>query len=90
LLTGFDYDGEAHSLPFPPGIGESFEPHIAIDPNDSNHIVVQSKLFIPGDYVGLSAEGNRVAAAFGFPLGNDPIQFATTYVKVLDIPITVR
>jgi hypothetical protein len=52
---------------------------------------VQSKfMFSPGDYVGLSAEGNRVAAAFGFPLGNDPVQFATTYVKVLDIPSTVR
>ena len=41
--------------------------------------------FTPGDYMGLSATGNRVAAAFTFPLGNDPVQFATTYVKVLDV-----
>ncbi len=41
-----------------------------------------------GDYIGLSAVGNRVAAVFGLTLGNDPVQFATNYVKVLDILAT--
>ncbi len=38
-----------------------------------------------GDYIGLSAVGNRVAAVFGLTLGNDPVQFATNYVKVIDV-----
>lgn len=42
-----------------------------------------------GDYIGLSAVGNRVAAVFGLTLGNDPVQFATNYVKVIDVPTTV-
>jgi hypothetical protein len=39
-----------------------------------------------GDYIGLSAVGNRVAASFGLTLGNDPVQFSTIYTKVIDIP----
>lgn len=46
--------------------------------------------FNPGDYMGLSATGNRVAAAFTFPLGNDPVQFATTYVKIFDVAATTK
>ncbi len=46
---------------------------------------LQRKFAGGGDYIGLSTAGNRVAAAFGLTLGNDPDQFATTYVKVLDV-----
>jgi hypothetical protein len=41
--------------------------------------------FNAGDYIGLSAVGNRVAAAFTLTLGDNPEQFATTYTKVLDV-----
>jgi hypothetical protein len=41
--------------------------------------------FNPTDYLSISATDSRVAVAFTLTLGNDPVEFATTYVKTVDV-----
>ncbi len=45
-----------------------------------------TRKFMPGDYVGLSAVGKRVAAAFVLPRENSAVGFANVYVRVKDVP----
>lgn len=41
--------------------------------------------FQPGDYVGLAAQGQRIAAAFVLTRDHDPAGFANTYAYILDL-----
>jgi hypothetical protein len=41
--------------------------------------------FQPGDYIGLAAQGRRIAAAFVLTRDHDPVGFANTYVYILDL-----
>lgn len=41
--------------------------------------------FQPGDYVGLAAQGQRIAAAFVLTRDHNPIGFANTYAYILDL-----
>jgi hypothetical protein len=45
----------------------------------------KQKKFNPTDYLSISAVDQRVAVAFTLTLGNDPVEFATTYVKTIDV-----
>ena len=44
----------------------------------------RAKKFNATDYLSISAVDERVAVAFTLTLGDDPVQFATTYVKTVD------
>jgi hypothetical protein len=41
--------------------------------------------FQPGDYVGLAAQGQRIAAAFVLTRDHNPLGFANTYAHILDL-----